>query len=175
LPPGDTTGLERHTVLEVLAAKPTSRKVVEALLEFGQLLSEERLPDSTRLTGTVIGVASIGRTGPKAPCSAERRGDRRVREHVGLAGRVGHGSGCPAGLGPGRSRSAVPEPAVTLPTASQPTDEQVRLALTRAGKPRVTKGDFEQLRHTLGCAGYGWSRSDVDLAGSFRSSPVLRV
>jgi hypothetical protein len=54
LPPGDTAGLEKQTILEVLAAKSTSRKVVETLLDYGRLLSEDRFPDSTRLTGTVI-------------------------------------------------------------------------------------------------------------------------
>jgi hypothetical protein len=55
VPFSDMAGLEDQTILEVLAATSTSRKVVEALLEYGQLLSGERFPDSTRLTGTVIG------------------------------------------------------------------------------------------------------------------------
>jgi WD40 repeat protein len=38
----------------------------------------------------------------------------------------------------------------------EPTDEEVRLALTRKGKPVWTDNDFDNLLQTLGCVGYGW-------------------
>ena len=50
--------------------------------------------------------------------------------------------------------------AAELSPTEQPAEEQIRLSLTRSGKPRVTKADFQQLLHTLGCAGYGWLRPE---------------
>jgi WD40 repeat protein len=50
--------------------------------------------------------------------------------------------------------------AAPLPEGDQPDDEAVTLALTRRGKPSWTDEDFNQLLHTLGCAGYGWLRPE---------------
>jgi WD40 repeat protein len=42
----------------------------------------------------------------------------------------------------------------------QPTQEEITLALTRRGKPTWTESDFNELLYSLGCAGYGWLRSE---------------
>jgi len=44
----------------------------------------------------------------------------------------------------------------TLPTDRLPTEQEVRLALVRQGKPAWTDKDFERLMSVLACAGYGW-------------------
>jgi WD40 repeat protein len=41
-----------------------------------------------------------------------------------------------------------------------PAGEGLRRALTRRGRPVWSEEDFEELLHTLGCAGYGWLRPD---------------
>ena len=41
-----------------------------------------------------------------------------------------------------------------------PSEEQVKLAMTRAGKPQWTADDFAGLLQTLGHAGYGWLRPE---------------
>jgi len=48
----------------------------------------------------------------------------------------------------------------TLPADRLPTEPELTRALTRAGKPHVTEPAFQQLMHTLGCAGYGWLRPE---------------
>jgi hypothetical protein len=50
--------------------------------------------------------------------------------------------------------------AATLPPNGNPTEEQIRLALTRRGKATWTDDDFKQLLYTLSCAGYGWLRPE---------------
>jgi hypothetical protein len=50
--------------------------------------------------------------------------------------------------------------ATDLPTEGTPSAEQIQLALTRRGKPSWVEDDFQQLLHTLGCAGYGWLRPE---------------
>jgi WD40 repeat protein len=50
--------------------------------------------------------------------------------------------------------------AAPLPEGDQPDDQAVTLALTRRGEPSWTNEDFNQLLHTLGCAGYGWLRPE---------------
>jgi len=47
-----------------------------------------------------------------------------------------------------------------IPEDTEPTEEEINLALTRRGKPNYTKEDFKQLLYTLGCAGYGWLREE---------------
>ena len=51
-----------------------------------------------------------------------------------------------------------------LPRHREPTEEEIRLALTRRGRPKVTKADFQKLLDTLGCAGYGWLREEGVMA-----------
>jgi WD40 repeat protein/serine/threonine protein kinase len=50
--------------------------------------------------------------------------------------------------------------ATELPQGRDPTEEEVRLALTRQGIPVWTEEDFHQLLYKLGCAGYGWLRPE---------------
>jgi WD40 repeat protein len=50
--------------------------------------------------------------------------------------------------------------AAELPQGRDPTEEEVRLALTRGGIPVWTVDDFQQLLYKLGCAGYGWLRPE---------------
>jgi WD40 repeat protein/serine/threonine protein kinase len=40
----------------------------------------------------------------------------------------------------------------------EPTEEELRVVLTRRGRPTWTEKEFEGLLYTLGCAGYGWLR-----------------
>jgi len=47
-----------------------------------------------------------------------------------------------------------------IPEYTEPTEEEINLALTRRGKPNYTEEDFKQLLYTLGCAGYGWLREE---------------
>ena len=47
-----------------------------------------------------------------------------------------------------------------LPQDRQPTDEEVTLALTRFGQPEWSEEDFQGLLYTIGCAGYGWLRTE---------------
>ena len=47
-----------------------------------------------------------------------------------------------------------------LPQGRSPTEEEIALALTRRGKPAWNEDDFQQLLHTLGCAGFGWLRPE---------------
>lgn len=47
-----------------------------------------------------------------------------------------------------------------LPADRQPTEDEIGIALTRRGKPVWSDKDFERLLYTLGCAGYGWLRSE---------------
>jgi WD40 repeat protein len=47
-----------------------------------------------------------------------------------------------------------------LPDNNHPTEEQLRSALTRQGKPTWTDTDFERLLYDVGCAGYGWLRPE---------------
>ncbi len=47
-----------------------------------------------------------------------------------------------------------------LPTDREPTEEEIRSALIREGKPTWTDEDFESLLYTLGCAGYGHLRPE---------------
>ena len=50
--------------------------------------------------------------------------------------------------------------AIGLPDDRQPTEEEITLALTRRGGPTWTEDDFKRLLDTLGCAGFGWLRSE---------------
>jgi WD40 repeat protein len=50
--------------------------------------------------------------------------------------------------------------AAELPQSREPTEEEIRLALTRRGRPAWTESDFRDLLYTLGCAGYGWLRPE---------------
>ena len=50
--------------------------------------------------------------------------------------------------------------AAALPSGREPTEEEVRLALTRWGRPDWDEQDFAGLLYTLGCAGYGWLRPE---------------
>jgi len=69
--------------------------------------------------------------------------------------------------------------ATTLSADRQPTEEEIRLALTRRGKPSWTEEDFKQLLHTLGCAGYGWLRPEgvrrklEEMAANWEGPPPL--
>jgi len=47
-----------------------------------------------------------------------------------------------------------------IPQDREPTEEEIALALTRRGKPAWVEEDFQQLLHTLGCAGYGWLQAE---------------
>jgi WD40 repeat protein len=47
-----------------------------------------------------------------------------------------------------------------ISTGHEPTKDEVRLALTRKGKPSWTEEDFKRLLYTLGCVGYGWLRPE---------------
>jgi hypothetical protein len=42
----------------------------------------------------------------------------------------------------------------------KPSDEEITRALKREGKPIWTEEDFQQLLHTVACAGYGWLRPE---------------
>ncbi len=48
----------------------------------------------------------------------------------------------------------------SLPTDRAPTEDEVRLALTRRGKPIWMEEDFQGLMKQLGPAGYGWLRPE---------------
>jgi WD40 repeat protein/serine/threonine protein kinase len=48
----------------------------------------------------------------------------------------------------------------SIPADHEPTEEEIRLSLTRKGKPSWTEEDFKQLLYTLGCAGYGWLKPE---------------
>jgi WD40 repeat protein/serine/threonine protein kinase len=50
--------------------------------------------------------------------------------------------------------------AVNLPVNHEPTEEEIRLALTRRGTPEWDGDDFRGLLDTLGLAGYGWLRPE---------------
>ena len=50
--------------------------------------------------------------------------------------------------------------AAKLPKNREPTEDEIKLALTRHGKPVWNDRDFQELLHMLGCAGYGWLRPD---------------
>jgi WD40 repeat protein/serine/threonine protein kinase len=50
--------------------------------------------------------------------------------------------------------------AALLPKDREPTDEEIRRALTREGKPVWAEGDFCNLIDMLACAGYGWLRPE---------------
>ena len=47
-----------------------------------------------------------------------------------------------------------------IPADRQPTEEEIRLALTPQGMPRWTDADIERLLYALGCAGFGWLRPE---------------
>jgi WD40 repeat protein len=47
-----------------------------------------------------------------------------------------------------------------LSSDREPSQEEIKLALTRCGKPTWTEEDFQNLLYTLGCAGYGWLRPE---------------
>jgi WD40 repeat protein/serine/threonine protein kinase len=47
-----------------------------------------------------------------------------------------------------------------IPKGRVPSESEIRLGLTRRGKPVWSEEDFENLLHTLGCAGYGWLRPE---------------
>jgi hypothetical protein len=51
--------------------------------------------------------------------------------------------------------------AEALPKNQNLVDEDIILALIRPGQPTWTEADFEQLYHTLGCAGYGLLQPDA--------------
>jgi WD40 repeat protein/serine/threonine protein kinase len=69
--------------------------------------------------------------------------------------------------------------AAALPESGEPSEAQIRDALTRRGKPVWNEEDFKQLVHTLGRAGYGWLRPDgvrtklEELAASWEGPPPL--
>jgi WD40 repeat protein len=46
------------------------------------------------------------------------------------------------------------------PRKSAPPGQELIRALTRRGKPVWSEEDFEELLHTVGCAGYGWLRPE---------------
>ena len=46
-----------------------------------------------------------------------------------------------------------------LPRDREPAPEEISLALTRKGQPLWSEADFQCLLYELGCAGYGWLRS----------------
>ena len=47
-----------------------------------------------------------------------------------------------------------------MPEGREPTEEEVRLALTRRGKPTWSEEDFQGLIRQLQYAGYGWLRPE---------------
>ena len=47
-----------------------------------------------------------------------------------------------------------------LPEDRKPAEEEIRLALTRKGKPSWREEDFQKLLQTLSYAGYGWINPD---------------
>jgi len=47
-----------------------------------------------------------------------------------------------------------------LPKDHEPTEEEIKLALTRRGKPTWTETDFQGLLTELGTRGYGWLRPE---------------
>ena len=47
-----------------------------------------------------------------------------------------------------------------IPSDREPTEKDIRLALTRKGKPSWTEEDFQKLLYEFGCAGYGWLRPE---------------
>jgi WD40 repeat protein len=59
------------------------------------------------------------------------------------------------------------------------TEEEITLRLTRHGRPRWDKADFQQLLHTLGCSGYGWLRPEgvrkklEEMAATWEGPPPL--
>jgi hypothetical protein len=50
--------------------------------------------------------------------------------------------------------------AASLPQDHNPTEEEIRLALTRRGQPSWTEKDFQDLIRQLQYAGYGWLRPE---------------
>jgi len=68
-----------------------------------------------------------------------------------------------------------------LPKDRKAFDDEIRLALTRKGKPLWTDEDFKQLIYELGCAGYGWlspegvKRKLVKMAANWDGSPPLPI
>jgi WD40 repeat protein len=50
--------------------------------------------------------------------------------------------------------------AATLPTDRDLSESEIALSLTRSGIPSWPEEDFQNLLYTLGCAGYGWLRSE---------------
>jgi len=50
--------------------------------------------------------------------------------------------------------------AAVLPQDREPTEEEIRLALTHRGKPTWTEDDFQGLLTELGQRGYGWLREE---------------
>ena len=70
-------------------------------------------------------------------------------------------------------------PEAELPQDREPTEDEIRRALTRQGKPKVTKKDFARLLHTLGCAGFGWLRPEgvkqklLEVAADWTGPPLL--
>jgi len=50
--------------------------------------------------------------------------------------------------------------AAALPTDREPSEEEITMALTRKGIPKWNEDDFNQLLHSLMCAGYGWLRPE---------------
>jgi len=50
--------------------------------------------------------------------------------------------------------------AASLPIGRPPNKEEIRLSLTRRGKPVWTETDFQLLLYDLGCRGFGWLRPE---------------
>jgi WD40 repeat protein/serine/threonine protein kinase len=48
----------------------------------------------------------------------------------------------------------------TLPSEREPSQQEIKFALARCGKPNWAEEDFQTLLYTLGCAGYGWLRPE---------------
>lgn len=67
----------------------------------------------------------------------------------------------------------------TLPPNREPTKEEVRLALTRRGKPTWSEEDFQRLLRQLQHAGYGWLRPEgvraelMQMAKTWKKPPPL--
>ena len=62
----------------------------------------------------------------------------------------------------------------TLPEGREPTEEEVRLALTRRGKPTWSQEDFQGLIRQLQYAGYGWLRPEGVRVRLLRMARVWR-
>lgn len=69
--------------------------------------------------------------------------------------------------------------AASFPTHENPTEDEIRLALTRRGRPRWTEADFKHLLYTFGCAGFGWLRPEgvrrklEEMAADWKGPPPL--